>query len=85
MVVWNCAVWNWLYWIWAVITCEPLWGGDMTLGKEVSFDRKQFPGKSQLWEVGGNTLGSWSTLVLKGATASTMEGKAELCAEDSEF
>ena len=57
----------------------------MTLGKEVSFDRKQFPGKSQLWEVGGNTLGSWSTLVLKGATASTMEGKAELCAEDSEF
>ena len=50
----------------------------MTLGKEVSFDRKQFPGKTQLWEVGG-------TLVLKGTTASTMGGKVELYAKDPEF
>ena len=76
MVVWNHGcLW---YQIWAVIRCDPLWGGDLTLGKEVSFDWKQFPGKAQLWEVGG-------TLVLKGTTASTMGGKVELYAEDPEF
>ena len=43
-----------------------------------TWDREQFLGKAQLWEVGG-------TLVLKGTTASTMGGKVELYAEDPEF
>ena len=76
MVVWNCGVGSGQFLDVSLSAGGGWW--DMTSDKEVSFDRKQFLGKAQLWEVGG-------TLVLKGNTASTMGGKVELYAEDPEF
>lgn len=46
MVVWNC-----IRVPGQSLDMSYFWGEGRTLGKDVSFDRKQFPGKAQLWEV----------------------------------
>lgn len=61
--------------------------GDVALGKEVSFDREQVPGKAQLWEI--SSQHSWQPKCLgpesNGELHPLLQEGVELCGRNPDF